>query len=92
MALNYIIAFQNLDLTFDNPRANWSLKALLCINLSHRNKRSLITQPSYLAELPFLLSNRQPESLILKEKAAHTVPRQETMESFNHRMITKAKL
>lgn len=52
IALNDIIAFPNLDLTFDNPCANWSLKALLCNNLSHRNKGSPIMAarlPSWIA-------------------------------------------
>lgn len=92
MALNDIIAFPNLDPTFDNPCANWSLKASLCNNLSHRNKRSPITQPSYPAVLPLPLSNGRSWSLISYKKAAHTTPRLETKESFNHRMITKAKL
>lgn len=92
VALNDIIAFLNLDLTFGNPCANWSLKAWLCNNLSHRNKKSSITQPSSPSELPSPVSNGQPLSLILHEKAVHPTPRPETMESFNHRRITKAKL
>lgn len=51
MALNYIILFSNLDLAFDILIVNWSFKALLCNNLSQRNKRTPVTQPSYLAEL-----------------------------------------
>lgn len=92
VALNDIIAFLNLDLTFDNPCANCSLKAWLCNNLCHRNKKFSITQPSSPSELPSPVSNGQPLSLILYEKPAHTIPRLETTESFNHRMITKAKL
>lgn len=84
IALNDIIAFPNLDLTFDNPCANWSLKALLCNNLSHRNKGSPIMAARLPSWIAFASVKRTTvvSHLVWKSDTNYA---QATMERLNHK-------
>lgn len=89
MAVMILLRFQTLTQLSTIPVQIVLWKPCCAVTFPTGTKDRLLRSQ---AELPLPLSSRRLYSLILYEKAAHAMPRLETMQSFNHRMITKANL
>lgn len=88
-----LLRFQTLTQVLTIPVQIVHWQRLLCNNLFPQEQEST----NYNAKLPggmAFASVRRTSlvSLIWYEKAAHTVPGRETVERFNHGMISEAKL